>query len=169
MTIFVGYLEVSFEVKFLSYSLFCFFYSYYIQYHLISIVFFHDLLLLCCFVTIYSLVDHLLNLSACSFSLHFLFIKTFCTFSTVKFTPINNHMLYARNRNAWEKRDTCPKSTRSTPGWHKKTLPSVFADNTEQIPLPASLHQLPLEQVLVFWDLECYLDQFCLRRENMPF
>ena len=103
MTIFVGYLEVSFEVKFLSYSLFCFFYSYYIQYHLISIVFFHDLLLLCCFVTIYSLVDHLLNLSACSFSLHFLFIKTFCTFSTVKFTPINNHMLYARNRNAWER------------------------------------------------------------------
>ena len=65
--------------------------------------FFHDLLLLCCFVTIYSLVDHLLNLSACSFSLHFLFIKTFCTFSTVKFTPINNHMLYARNRNAWER------------------------------------------------------------------
>ena len=46
----------------------------------------------------------------------------------------------------------------------QRVHPSVFADNTEQIPLSSLPHPLLLEQVLVFWDLEYYLDQFRLRQ-----
>ena len=46
----------------------------------------------------------------------------------------------------------------------QRAHPSVFAYNTEQIPLSALPHPLLLEQVLVFWDLEYYLDQFRLRQ-----